>query len=549
MKKYYALLIVSALVFACQKPQNEVATEDSSFKEVELTINATNPGTKTYIEKDGSVYNPFWHKGDVIAVCPTSSLGDKKAFTNKSDDGEEALFEGSATIDTNGDVLAAFYPKAMTDGRSNSVFKFVVAENQAVPSLNYFNKDYDLLVAKTVPVSGENPTSVSMQFRRVLAVVKVILKDNTTSSYVANSHVKQVKITSSSAILTGRVAVDIVDDTQDITWENSKSQKDVIGTYNDGYTINGTNAMYLIVNPTTLESGSTLTIDVVTDDTDLTISKEVTLNQDIIFKAGNVTPLTINITDECIAYNLLPTLALHVTEDLNKGVEGGSFTIEDAYAITNCTDDDVIVTADGVLVNATNVSIEDGNVTYSLSANTTGQALEGWIGLNLDGGEVLKIFISQLGSDGPITITYAFYVNDNKEVVQTKDGRDCDYFTVTGTSILDCSQSGYFAVDSFTINDNAYSHAKKIDSSSNVSFTTNPSVSTTVRFYAARRQSDKSGTIKFKSPSKTLVSADMTLGELYDSDVITLDESTTYTFDKSGEVGLFYIEVVETSQE
>ena len=149
-------------------------------------------------------------------------------------------------------------------------------------------------------------------------------------------------------------------------------------------------------------------------------------------------------------------------------------------------------------------------------------------------------------SGGPVGFTYNLYVNDEKAVVQAKDGEECDYFTVTGTSILDCSASGYFTVDYFTINGNTYSHAKKIDGSNNVSFTTSSSASTTIRFYAARRQSDKAGTIKFKSSSKTLVSADMTLGVLYDSGEISLDKNESYTFDKSGEVGLFFVEVVET---
>ena len=151
-------------------------------------------------------------------------------------------------------------------------------------------------------------------------------------------------------------------------------------------------------------------------------------------------------------------------------------------------------------------------------------------------------------SGGPIGITYNLYVNDEKEVVQTKDGEACDYFTVTGTSILDCSASGYFTVDGFTINGKTYSHAKKIDGSNNVEFTTSSSANTTIRFYAAKRQSDKAGTIKFKlsDGSKTLVSDDMTLGTLYDSGEISLDKGKAYKFDKTGEVGLFFIEVVET---
>ena len=37
----------------------------------------------------------------------------------------------------------------------------------------------------------------------------------------------------------------------------------------------------------------------------------------------------------------------------------------------------------------------------------------------------------------------------------------------------------------------------------------------------------------------------MTYKELYDSGVVNLDKGTEYKFSKSGEVGVFYIEVVE----
>ena len=38
----------------------------------------------------------------------------------------------------------------------------------------------------------------------------------------------------------------------------------------------------------------------------------------------------------------------------------------------------------------------------------------------------------------------------------------------------------------------------------------------------------------------------MTLGQIYDSGVVDLDKNATYQFNKSGEVGVFYIEVIET---
>ncbi|MBO4670776.1 MAG: hypothetical protein J5640_02910 [Bacteroidales bacterium] len=154
--------------------------------------------------------------------------------------------------------------------------------------------------------------------------------------------------------------------------------------------------------------------------------------------------------------------------------------------------------------------------------------------------------LTQAAPGAAASHTYTFYIDNEKNVVQTQDGQAGTYFTVTGTSILDCSASGYFAVDSFTILGNTYSHAMKIDGSNNVSFTTHSSAATTIRFFAAKRQSNKDGVIKLQKGSSNIVNATMTLGTIYDSGVVNLDKGTDYKFNKSGEVGLFYIEVVET---
>lgn len=158
-----------------------------------------------------------------------------------------------------------------------------------------------------------------------------------------------------------------------------------------------------------------------------------------------------------------------------------------------------------------------------------------------------EIEVLQSDSSGAAaTHTYAFYIDDEKNTVQTKDGEPGGtYFTVTGTSILSCSASGYFAVDSFTIKGKTYSNAKKIDGSNNISFTTSSTATTTIQFWAAKRQEDKDGIIKLQKGSSNIVNATMTLGTIYDSGIVTLEKGTEYKFNKTGEVGLFYVEVIE----
>ncbi|MBO4434291.1 MAG: hypothetical protein J5769_02415 [Bacteroidales bacterium] len=371
MKKFvFCIAAVVALAVSCQK-----AETNSSMKTIDLTIKATMDQTKTYITYDSGnqVYTPSWHKSDVIAVCPQSDLGAKKSFTNQSNDGEEANFTGSATINTAGDVLYAFYPKGLTDGRSGNVFKFAIANSQSVPSLTTFNKANDLLVAKPQDISGTAPATINMQFRRVLAVLKVILRDDTTTSYLSSANVTKVKLTSSTSFLTGRVSVDITDDSADISWESSKSYNYVEGVYSAGYAVNGSNALYLIVNPTTLAEASTLTVDVTTDNDLLTIHKEVTLTKDLVLKAASVKPLTIGIDDASVSYYSAPVVNASDVE-IEATDEGGTITYTVDNPVTGASMTASIYDA-GTISNLVLGTPDAGSLTFTCDANTdTGNA-------------------------------------------------------------------------------------------------------------------------------------------------------------------------------
>ena len=100
--------------------------------------------------------------------------------------------------------------------------------------------------------------------------------------------------------------------------------------------------------------------------------------------------------------------------------------ITDAYTIKNCSDSDVTVTYDGTVVTA--ASIASGTVTYSVSANT-GDEREGWIGLNLAGGEVLKITVKQNGKNTatdltPISTTTEWTAEANFKALAADKGTD-----------------------------------------------------------------------------------------------------------------------------
>ena len=193
--------------------------------------------------------------------------------------------------------------------------------------------------------------------------------------------------------------------------------------------------------------------------------------------------------------------------------------------------------------------IAEDAVYFTLSANT-GAVRSATVVLSYFYGaeSVTKEIVITQAAQGSIEVsrTHLFYIDSEGTVKNLTDGVDGDYYTVTGTSLLTCAADGYFGVNAFEILGNTYTTAKKIDGSNSISFTTNATASSTIRFFAARRQTDKDGIIKLKKGSSNIINASMTYKELYDSGVVNLDKNTEYKFDKSGEVGIFYIEVTET---
>lgn len=283
------------------------------------------------------------------------------------------------------------------------------------------------------------------------------------------------------------------------------------------------------------------------------VEKSVSSTKDAV---KNLYPLVGTVYDLGCPPIVEPTPVIKVTNaQIEADATGGSisYSVENPYADGELTA--VVSTSKTTTISDfTILNVTSDAVSYSCAANTESTAKYAYVTFTYtyDGGKTVSAegIVTQVAAGGavPTGHKYVFYIDDSKNPVQKMDDAEGSYFNVTGTNILACSASGYFGVDSFTIGGTQYQYAKKIDSKNVVSFTTSADASTSIRFYAAKRESDVSGTIKLKKGSSAKVSADMTYGQLYDSGVVELEKSSTYQFDKSGEVGVFYVEVTEVSE-
>ena len=276
-KTVYPILMMCIAAMASCQQERPYSGENA----VAITVTAGVPETRTFIEDNGTVYQPSWNADDVLGVMVDGNYGSPVSMTNV-EDGEH--------------TLTAWYPKDLKEGRSESVHKYVLATEQTLPSLTSFDPAMDLLVGMPAvfTVADGKANVDNMQFRRVFTVVKVTLKDGSTK--LAGKKVSRVALTSSAATLAGKANVEIT--TGEITrWEDAAMT--VAGNYaGSDFAIDGNHSAFLLVNPTTLAAGTVLTVDVTTDDANLLVSKTVNLTSDIVFAENKVTALNITLTDE-----------------------------------------------------------------------------------------------------------------------------------------------------------------------------------------------------------------------------------------------------------
>ena len=165
MKKIlFPVLLMTLALVSCQREK------DLARDGVAITVTAGIPDTRTFIEDDGSAWIPYWNQNDVLAVMVDEAYDKPYGLKNTSADGRTATFSGTLEAATDGEhVLTAWYPKDLKAGRSGSVLKYQLAEEQTLPSLTSFDPSQDLLVGmpETFMVAEGKANVDNMRFRRV----------------------------------------------------------------------------------------------------------------------------------------------------------------------------------------------------------------------------------------------------------------------------------------------------------------------------------------------------------------------------------------------
>ena len=293
MKKIFTKLMLLAVaataIVSCENNYEEQTPV------VELTQTVTLSADKTAVRTELIEGVPYWSKGDQIGVYVQDGESYKNyAFKN---DNEEASLTTSFTGETAvANTLFVYYPYTnFSNPVTEKGVKVEILANQE-PTAASFDGRTDLMIAKPVTLDEEGKQLNNLEFARVAAIVKIVLKDNTGN--LAGQHVSSLTMTAATNLV-GRVYLDVVNQEinseEGLYWGGAPS---VTATYTEAtqYEVNGTNATYVVVYPQTLAAGSKLTIGASTEG--YAISKEITLPSDIELLAGKVTTLNVSLAAE-----------------------------------------------------------------------------------------------------------------------------------------------------------------------------------------------------------------------------------------------------------
>lgn len=300
-----AILTATVAVFAsCQK---EAPAPKEGPRELHFIVKATqNSETKTTLTNNGDgTYTPGWSSDDVLgAFFSTTSIKDANGpdmnLTIKTIEGSTAEFEGNAVADGSGDFYAFYPASAFHKGYANGGIGLNIGDkdddNNYIqhPAVGAPDPSCNILVSKVCEYvsDGDEVVIDDLYFTRPLSILKV----NLTGDYANNEEVSSFKLSVSSGILSGRVDINLSNASingwtvdNDYAWAKYSSSKPVINHATN-------NTVYLVVNPTTIASGTTITVEAETEN--YSISKSFTLQSSMSFPANGIAVLNLSIGED-----------------------------------------------------------------------------------------------------------------------------------------------------------------------------------------------------------------------------------------------------------
>lgn len=293
MIKNLMLVAVAAMGFTACNDSIEEATRPIEPAEVKMTITADVDETRTWIDEANSKVQ--WSEGDALKVIENgATYRTTKAATIDANGLAKFTVSFPANTDATEFTYNAIYPVSrVTEDNADKMdmtkIKVTLPDAQS-PTATSFDPTADILVAKQI-VTNTQPTELSMQFKRLVAMGKMTLTNLPESSTISKV-IFTVEDTDAEEqpALAGRNYVDATTGTI-VEYGYYGATNAITLNYNEPIS---TRDIYFTCNPFELVAGDKFTVKVVCSDA--TYTREVTLpeGRTLGFIEGDLSKFSVN---------------------------------------------------------------------------------------------------------------------------------------------------------------------------------------------------------------------------------------------------------------
>ena len=297
IKQIKNLMLVAVAAMGFASCQNEAVEEITRPQEVVMTITADADDTRTYIDEENKVVK--WSAGDQLKVIENSATYRTTTAINIDGDGK-AKFTVSFPANTSATSFTynAIFPETAVveddaDKIDNTKVKVIIKEAQKSTATS-FDPTADVLVSKHIETEAQ-PTELSMQFKRLVALGKMTLNNLPTDAKIE----RVIFTITEGKGLAGRNYVDAT--------TGEVSQYCYYGKTNT-LTINydeaiSTRDIYFTCNPFEMAAGETFTVKAVCGNKSYTREVEIPTGRSLKFIEGDLSTFSVDMADATVETN------------------------------------------------------------------------------------------------------------------------------------------------------------------------------------------------------------------------------------------------------
>ena len=294
--KSLMLVAVAAMGFtACQKGNDEVVVLD----DVKMTINAAVESNRTVIDEANKRVN--WSAGDALKVIENSTTYRTTSAINIATDGTAQFTVSFPANTATAFTYNAIYPaSALNEDDADNVdatrVKVTVKDAQSATATS-FDPLADILVSKHIETTAQ-PTTLDMQFKRLVALGKLTL-----TNLPASSTISKVTFTAGKEdVLAGRNYVNTVTGAVSEYGYHGKTNA-ISVSYEEA--VASTTPIYFACNPFDMAEGEVFKVEVICSDA--TYTREVTIpaGRSLTFVEGDLNTFSVDMASATKSENFV----------------------------------------------------------------------------------------------------------------------------------------------------------------------------------------------------------------------------------------------------